>query len=169
MSEQRFFDTSDKEDSGPDETPTKPNIRNIMNRDLVEAANRTIREAGFDPDLSVGGKAQVDQGVVPIRYTNVIIGNWQIDHGARGDDYMFQMIPRRPIKADVRAVLEGLITVIASFIPNDVEVFINPPNPGLEIDFYTIRLEDVLKKPGAESVVSEKLPTELGQIDAWAT
>jgi len=154
----------------PDEKPdnSKPVLRNVVNREAVAAANQAMRNVGMEPDLIAGGVKEVDRGVVPVKYTNEIIGKWQIDHGARGDDYLLQLIPRKPIGADPRDVIQAIIQVIAGIIPSDIQVYINPPNQGLEIDFYTVRLEGVLTKPGSESIVSKQLVSELGSINAWA-
>jgi len=165
----RFFDATDQKEAEPAEEQDGPKVRNIVDRDALEAANKAMRAAGIDPDLQVGGQAQVDAGVIAIKYTKEIYGNWQIDHGARGNDYTLQLIPRRPIPADVKDVVQAIIQVMSGLIPRDIEVFINPPNPRLEVNFYTIRLENVLQRPGADAIVKKKLPAELGQIDAWLT
>lgn len=165
----RFFDSEKKIEGEPVDEEGKPQVRNIVDRDALEAANKALKKAGFDPDLKVDGQAQGDAGVIPIQYTKEIFGNWQIDHGARGDDYMVQMIPRKEIRADTGDVIRAIIQVMKGFVPDDVEVYINPPNPRLAVNFYTIRLEKVLSRPGAGAIVTKKLPTELGQINAWAT
>ncbi len=164
----RFFDTGSKKQPERVEEPEKPRVRNVIDRESLEAAKKTMREAGFDPDDNPLVKGP-DHGVLPVRYTKEIVGNWQIDHGARGNDYMVQLIPRRPIDAGVKQVIAAVITVLSGIIPETVQVYINPPVPHLEIDFYTIRLEGALSRPGAEAVLAKRIPLELGQINVWAT
>ena len=160
----KFFDSSERKPAENDEESTKPEVRNVVDRDSLEIANKALRDAGFETEFSGSGDAPVDQGIVPIRYTKEIIGDWQIDHGAKGWDYMIQLIPRREVRASAQDVVAAIIHVMRPLVPDDVQVHIQPPNPGLEINFYTIRLEKVLRKPGAESVVKQRIPAELGKI-----
>lgn len=162
----KFLDTGNQ--SEPEAEEKKPAVRAVLDREGLEMAQRALRDAGIDATMSLGEEDVPDQGVIPISYTKEIIGLWQIDHGARGSDYIIQMIPRRKLNADPRVIIEAFIRTLYPIIPGDVDVNINPPNMRLEIDFYTLTFVDVLKKPGAQAIMTKRVPAELGAIDAWS-
>lgn len=162
----RFFEAKEAEPEKTDEE--RAPVRNVVNREALAAANQAMRDAGIDPDLHADGAVEHDQGVIPVSYTKEVHGGWQIDHGARGNDFMIQFIPRKPVPVDPRVILEAVIRVMSQYIPEDVQVYINPPNPNVEIDFYTIRLAGVLTRPGADAMLKKRVIPALGQINPWS-
>ncbi|RKX67325.1 MAG: hypothetical protein DRP42_00575 [Tenericutes bacterium] len=135
-----------------------------LDREGLDAATKALDEVG----LNAPYKGHADHGVVSVKYATELVGNWQIDHGVDGDNYMVQMIPRKEIHANPTDVVKAIITILSDIVPDDVQVYITPPNPKFDIAFYTIKLEAIMKKPGAETIVQRRVPTELGGINAWA-
>lgn len=161
----KFMDTSGAEDT-PAPTEEKPVVRNVLDREGLAMANQALKEVGMDASSPLT-KGISDAGLTRIEYTKEIHGKWQIDHGQRGDDFIVQMIPRKPISLAVGDVCNGIIATLFEIVPRKVEVFITPPNSRLQIDFYTVRLEGVMRRPGAEAMITSKVPAALGEINAW--
>jgi len=152
----KFMDTSSDSTAETPSPELEQAIRNVVDRFALEDANRAEGESG-----------PVDRGLIPIKYTTDIFGKWQIDHGRREFDYMVQMIPRKEILVAIGDICSAIIATLSEIVPSDVEVYINPPNSRLHVDFYTIRLEGVMRRPGAEAIVCRKVPAALGAINAW--
>ena len=131
----------------------------------VAKVENALKSAGIDDKFPFAGGI-APAGLRQIKYTTERFGKWQIDHGRDGDDYVIQMIPTRAIKADMKQLLATMFEVMANFIPRTIDIYYNVPNERLAINFYTIRVAQVYKTPGAKDVLS-KIPAGLGEINAW--
>jgi len=153
----RIFDSKDDLEAKKEEVEEKPPVRDIEKQAAL---------------VSDEFNAQGDVGITPVKYTKEVFGRWQIDHGRRVNDYMIHLIPRRPIHADPRAIIEAIIRRLTPIVPDDVQVYIQPPSKrvdtSIDIDFYTVRLADIMRRPGAEAIVTKRIPLELSEIDAWS-
>lgn len=158
-----FFDAGaqDKPAEAQGDKDKEPARRRVIDREAVELANKALNEVGLD-------SSEPSPGGLAVKYETKIAGNWQIDYGTQGDDFMIQMIPRRQIRVNPASIVEAFINALSTIVPSDVQVYIKPPIPRFEIDFFTIKLEAIMKKPGAEQIVERRVLDLLGQINAWA-
>ena len=80
-----------------------------------------------------------------------------IDHGPSGTDYIFQLLPKQPLKSKKADVVTKLIAVMDTIYPRSVSLTYIPPNERLEVTFYTVKVSSLTSKPGWKRAVKKTL------------
>lgn len=108
------------------------------------------------------------QGVTAIVYQEFRKpgGKWMIEHSAAGKDYLFQLHPLRPPLVQVRDIIGLVIGAMDVIYPRSQQIFYAPPNPQYKLQFYTIKVENLVGVPGWREAVERTL-NGLSAIDAW--
>ena len=116
------------------------------------------------PNTSIGAEL----GVRATEYTTVANSRIKIEWTRDGDDYVYQWRPIQASPLDEREIIARLINVLADYVPRDVDVNIDIPIPDMGVLFFTIRVNKVAERPGAERMCEDRILAALGQIDVWA-
>ena len=82
---------------------------------------------------------------------------WSIEHGPDGVDYLFQVIPDKPVQMHWKDVVGQMIGVMSQIYPKSVDVYYSPPDPEWKIHFYTIRVKGLVDKPGYNAAIKRSL------------
>lgn len=141
-------------------------------RQALEMA-KAIDSANFDEKVGseLQGKIQVLKDamtVQTIRYESYRrpLKKWMIEHGRLGSDYMLQLIPIKPTVTSVANILLLFITTMDAIYPKSVQIYYSKPNPGMQINFWTIKIQAVADMPGFERALARTLES-LCDVDAW--
>jgi hypothetical protein len=108
-------------------------------------------------------------GVQPIKYQSYrqAGSRWVIEHSQVGDDYVYQMFPLRPIKADWRDTVALLIAAMDGVFPRSIQITYVPPDDRYQVRCFTIRVTKVVGMPGwAEACEGRALRALVG-VQAW--
>jgi len=135
---------------------------------------RILREEGeLDNATSDLGKQLAAQGqsmgVEAIHYKEFRMpgSKWMLEHTRSGPDYIYQMFPLRPLKADWRDTIVLLIAAMDAVFPRSIKISYMPPTEKYQIKFFTIRVEGVTVQPGWEDACERRALTALAGVQAW--
>jgi hypothetical protein len=91
----------------------------------------------------------------------------QIDHGWHNEDYALHIRPittRKPWRVTTNRVIYAIAKVVASTIPNHVEVKIWPPQPAWEINEITFKAIDLKSEWSVSTHDLEKMVAKMFEV-----
>ena len=139
-------------------------------RRRAQEADEALRELEETDEASrrLGASLAEARGVSAIVYQEYRKPGckWMIEHSAAGKDYMFQLHPLRPPGIGVRDVLTLAIAAMDVIFPRSQEIFYAPPSTQFKLQFYTVKVQDLVGKPGWQGAVERALEGLAG-IAAW--
>jgi hypothetical protein len=129
-----------------------------------------LEEASVGPDVIVAGVPNIGAqfGVKPITYKTVENKRVHLEWTREADDYIYQWRPLQASPLDEREIVARLIAVLADYVPRDIDVNIDIPVPDMGVLSYTIRINKVAERPGAERMCEDKILEALCAIDVWS-
>ena len=140
-------------------------------RQRAEAVERVLaEEKSLDAATNkLGAQLAAVTTVQAIRYDSFRPpgSKWLIEHGQAGEDYFFQVFPLRPTKVALKDVIGAMIVAMEVVFPRSVQIYYKPPNDGLQVKFFTIKVEKVVGLPGWEKACKERALHGLVEIQAW--
>jgi hypothetical protein len=141
-------------------------------RARAEAAEAAINEQlqlDANSDHIDGVKMGQAHGIAPIVYQNFRKpgSKWKIEHTPDGKDYIYQLFPLRKTTLTWQSVMPLLIYAMDVIFPRSVHIRYVPPREDYEVKFYTIKVENVVGKPGWEKACLERALDSLASVDAW--
>lgn len=155
-------------DSIPRTTSTKAGIaQKTANAAAAERAGEL--EQLDNIDAMFRDKLGAERSISAIRYESVRKpgSKWMLEHAANGVDYMFQCFPLKPPRYDINGVIGRMIVALDAVFPRSYQITYMPPNDKYEIKFYTIKVADIVGKPGWERAKSRAIDA-LIDVDAWS-
>jgi hypothetical protein len=142
-------------------------IRSGTTTDSPAPAAPAAAVATDDPAVPSLPQIGAEYGLVPTTYHEVADKRFKLEWTREGLDYIYQWRPLQASPLDEREIIARLINVLADYVPRDIDVNIDIPVPDMQILFYTIRVNKVAERPGAERMCEEKILAALCAIDVW--
>lgn len=105
----------------------------------------------------------------PVRYESYRAAGmpWVIEHGLDGKDYVYQLLPQKPIRMAWQDVVSGLIAAMDSVFPRSTHIDYFPPKREHDVSFYTIRARDVVSQPGWSRACKKQALEALVNVNVW--
>ncbi len=126
---------SDEEQSPSGHVPLQSAVAAALNDESTRRLGALLGEA---------------QAVAPVRYTRERHGPWLVEHGRAGNDYIFQLHPRKPPSRPWQDIVTAFIAAMDSIFPRTVPTRYCRPDEQWQVKFFTIQLETVCQLPGWE-------------------
>lgn len=117
----------------------------------------------------LGKKLTQNMGVQAVHYKDYRLpgSRWMIEHAQVGADYVYQMLPLRPIKADWRDTVVLLIAAMDAVFPRSTQIKYMPPNERYQVKCFTIRVTGVVGMPGWSDACEVRALRTLAGVQAW--
>lgn len=161
----RLFDSGEEEKKAA--TAGKSRQESRRRAEEAEEALKELEETDA-ASLRLAADLASARAVAPVVYKEYRRPGhkWMIEHSPVGEDYIFQLHPLRPAAISKGDVLALAINAMDVIFPRSLEIRYVPPSDQFKVQFFTIRVEKVVGKPGwAEAI--ERALVSLSGIDAW--
>jgi hypothetical protein len=159
----RLFDSGSARKEKEDKKRSREEVR-----ERAEAADAAIAaELDLEKESNdLGAKLAQAQTITAIRYLSYRQpgSKWRIEHAVEGTDYIYQLFPLKPQKAEWQDTLTLMISVMDAIFPRTMEIIYSPPRPDYEIQFYTIRVKGPVGTPGWEKACKERTLRSLCEL-----
>jgi len=157
--------------------------RERKEREEVSRGRKNVRARAEAAEAAINEQLQLDEasnhidgvkmgaahGIAPIVYKDFRKpgSKWKIEHTVDGPDYIYQLFPLRPTTIPWQSVMPLLIYAMDIIFPRSVKIVYVPPREDYQVKFYTIKVENVVGKPGWEKACLERALDGLADADAW--
>jgi hypothetical protein len=161
----RLFDSGKEEQQAA--TAGKNRQESRRRADEAEEALKELVETD-EASLKLAASLAAARAVAPVVYKEYRRPGykWMIEHSVVGEDYIFQLHPLRPIAMSKGDVLALAINAMDVIFPRSLDIRYVPPSDQFKIQFYTIRVEKVVGRPGWTDAIDRALAS-LAAIEAW--
>jgi len=163
----RLFDSEKERKEQEGIKRARSNVR--ARAEAADAAIHEQLELDRQSDHIEGVKMGQAQSVSAIYYKSYrkIGTKWKIEHAVDGPDYIYQLFPLKPTKFPWQDVIPLFIGAMDAIFPRSVDIRYVPPREDYQIKFYTVKVENVVGKPGWEKACLERALESLASVEAW--